>query len=127
MHWRFTQVALRRYLRRTYDAKLAAQLGSSPMLEDLAAAHEVAKRHALATAEGPFETGPSGPVRTTGRTDRAARGLIERAAKPHGVDPDELREVRDREQARIRAAFLQAPAARTPADDEQRAAARRRA
>lgn len=102
----------------------ARPAGGAPTLEELAAAHEAAKRHALASAEGPFATGPSGPVRTTGRTDRAVRGLIERAARAHAVDPDELREVRDREQARIRAAFLQAPAARAVSPDEQGAARR---
>ncbi len=123
MHWRFTQVALRRHLRRTYDAKLTALLGEgTPTLPALAAAHEGAKRHALASAEGPFPTGPGGPVRTTGRTDRAARGLIDRAAATYSVDVDELRAVRDLENARAAELFLRAPAARpasiTPDDVE---------
>lgn len=119
MHWRLAQRSLRRHLRQAYDARLRAQLaGGSPTLEELAAAHEVAKRHALASAEAHFETGPSGPVRTTGRTDRAARALMGRAAKAHGVDPGALREARDREQARTRAAFLQAPAVRTATGED---------
>ncbi len=110
MHWRFAQGALRRYLRRSYDAKLLAQLHEShPTLSALAAAHDIAKRHALATAEGSFRTGPGGAVRTTRRTDRAVLALLGRAARAYRVDVEELRAVRDHDRAVAAEAFLRAP------------------